>query len=72
MRVAVRAGRYHPRVNTTEFPDSASLPDLRERVRVGQSKRAIPNKAEHAPPSKHSWEGVVLRQMKPPGRCGSN
>jgi hypothetical protein len=47
VRAAVRAARHRPTANTTEIPPSTTLSDLLERVRLGQSKRATVNRAEH-------------------------
>ena len=61
VRAAVRAARHRPTANTTEIPPSTTLSDLLERVRLGQSKRAILNRTEPAPPSSFRLEGVVLK-----------
>ena len=60
VRAAVRAARHRPTANTTEIPPSTTLSDLLERVRLGQSKRAILNRAEPAPPSSFRLEGVEV------------
>ena len=49
---SVRAGRYPSARSYAEFPHSTSTADLLERVRVGQTKRAMVNRAVYALPSK--------------------
>ena len=49
---SVRAGRYPSARSYAEFPHSTSTADLLQRVRVGQTKRAMVNRAEYAPPSR--------------------
>ena len=52
----MRAGRDPSAGFYAEFPHSTSAADLLERVRLGQSKRAMVNRAEYAPPSKLDWK----------------
>ena len=59
---AERAGQDPSARSYAKFPPSTSTADLLQRVRVGQTKRAMVNRAEYAPPSKLAWMALFSDQ----------